>query len=60
MPKQITKWGDIVPGDIISFRYKSVDKSKPIRTHTIMVLNAKYPKKFAGTQQRTTVTEVLK
>ena len=46
MPKQITKWGDIVPGDIISFRYKSVDKSKPIRTHTIMVLNAKYPKKL--------------
>ena len=46
MPKLITKWGDLIAGDIISFRYKSKDKSKPVRTHTIMVLNTKYPKKL--------------
>ena len=46
MPKQITKWSEILPGDIISFRYKSTDKSKPVRTHTIMVLNPKFPKKL--------------
>ena len=48
MPKQITKWSEILPGDIISFRYKSTDKSKPVRTHTIMVLNPKFPKKLNG------------
>ena len=44
MSKRIAKWNDIKPGDIISFQYKSTDKSKPIRTHSILVLNPKFPK----------------
>jgi len=52
MSKQITKWNDVLPGDIISFRYKPTDKSKPTRTHSIMVLNSKYPKTLKdGTQK---------
>ena len=44
MPKQGTNWNKLEPGDVISFRYQSVDKSKPPRTNTILVLNTKYQK----------------
>ena len=44
MPKIGANWFKIKTGDIISFRYKPVDKIKPLRTHSIMVLNPKYPK----------------
>ena len=44
MPKIGANWFKIKTGDIISFRYKPVDKTKPLRTHTIMVLNSSYPK----------------
>ena len=43
MPKQPTNWNKIVPGDIISFQYKSKVSDKPLRTHSIMVLNPKFP-----------------
>jgi hypothetical protein len=51
VPKQITNWNEVLPGDIVSFRYKSIDKSKSIRTHTIMVLNNKFPKKLKSGKQ---------
>ena len=44
MPKIGANWFKIKTGDIISFRYKPVDKTKPLRTHSIVVLNPKYPK----------------
>ena len=44
MPKIGANWFKIKTGDIISFRYKPTDKTKPLRTHSIMVLNPKYPK----------------
>ena len=44
MPKIGANWFKIKTGDIISFRYKPVDKTKLLRTHTIMVLNSSYPK----------------
>ena len=45
MPKQQANWTNIDVGDIISFQYQPTkDKSKPVRTHTILVLNPKYPK----------------
>ena len=48
MPKQATNWNKIEPGDIISFQYKSKVSDKPLRTHTIMILNPKYPKTLKG------------
>jgi hypothetical protein len=49
MPKIGTNWQNIDVGDIISFRYQSaVDKEKPMRTHTVLVLNPKYPKVKKG------------
>jgi hypothetical protein len=44
VPKIGANWFKIKTGDIISFRYKPVDKTKLLRTHTIMVLNSSYPK----------------
>jgi hypothetical protein len=44
VPKIGANWFKIKTGDIISFRYKPTDKTKPLRTHSIMVLNPKYPK----------------
>jgi hypothetical protein len=52
MPKQLTDWSRIIPGDVISFQYKSPTSGKPLRTHTIMVLNPKYPNTLKdGTQK---------
>jgi len=48
MPKELANWSRIVPGDIISFQYKSKVSDKPLRTHTLMVLNPKYPKQLKG------------
>ena len=49
MPKQKADRSKLVPGDIISFPYQPTkDKSKPVRTHTILVLNPKYPKVLKG------------
>ena len=36
--KQPYSWTKVTPGDIISFRYKSIHTDKT-RTHTILVLN---------------------
>ena len=44
MPKLQTNWNKLMPGDIVSFRYEPSDKVKPIRTHSILILNSKYPK----------------
>ena len=43
MPKKPTSWNSIVPGDIISFQYKSPTSGESMKTHTIMVLNPKFP-----------------
>jgi len=42
--KLATTWNKIQAGDVISFRYQPTDKSKPLRTHTVLVLNPKFPK----------------
>ena len=52
MPKQSASWNDVQVGDIISFRYQSSNKSKPVRTHTVLVLNPKFPKKLKSGQTR--------
>lgn len=45
MAKIRTSWSKIQAGDIVSFQYEwTTDKAKPMRTHTILVLNPKYPK----------------
>ena len=46
MPKITTNWQTIEPGDIVSFRYQSLDKTKRPRTTTILVLNNKFQKKL--------------
>ncbi len=47
MPKIGTNWSQVEPGDIVSFKYKSVvDKSKQARTSTILVLNTRFQKKL--------------
>ena len=43
MPKIASAWNAIVPGDIISFQYKSLISGESMKTHTIMVLNPKFP-----------------
>tara|TARA_R100001377_G_scaffold40586_1_gene22713 strand:+ start:484 stop:954 length:471 start_codon:yes stop_codon:yes gene_type:complete len=45
MSKQIYSWGQVTAGDIISFRYKPLDKLKPKALTTILVLNPKLPNK---------------
>jgi len=52
MPKQSASWNNIEAGDIISFRYQPSDKSKPIRTNTVLVLNPKFPKKLKSGQTK--------
>ena len=44
MPKQLARWGQILPGDIVSFRYNPLDETKKPRMQTILVLNPKFPK----------------
>jgi len=47
MSKIGTNWSQVEPGDIVSFKYKSVvDKSKQARTSTILVLNTRFQKKL--------------
>ena len=43
MPKIASAWNAIVPGDIISFQYKSLISGESMKTHSIMVLNPKFP-----------------
>ena len=52
MPKIGANWFKIKTGDIISFKYQPEDKSKPIRTHTIVVLNPKFPKKLKNRKKQ--------
>ena len=52
MPKQIASWGEIVPGDIVSFRYEPLDKTKKPRMQTVLVLNPKFPKKLKSGEKK--------
>jgi len=52
MPKQLASWGEIVPGDIISFRYKPLDETKKPRMQTVLVLNPKFPKKLKSGEKK--------
>ena len=52
MPKTSASWNNIQAGDIISFRYQPSDKSKPIRTNTVLVLNPKFPKKLKSGEKK--------
>ncbi len=42
MPKQIIKWAQVQPGDIISFKYKSKKANRNLM-QTILVLNPRLP-----------------
>ena len=46
MSKITTNCQTIEPGDIVSFKYQSLDKTKRPRTTTILVLNNKFQKKL--------------
>ena len=51
MAKQIIKWAQVQPGDIISFRYRS-ENSKRTLMQTVLVLNPKINVKLKnGTQK---------
>ena len=52
MPKQSASWNNIQAGDIISFRYQPSDKSRPIRTNTVLILNPKFPKKLKSGEKK--------
>jgi hypothetical protein len=41
-----------MPGDIVSFRYEPSDKVKPMRTHSILILNSKYPKTLKNGEKK--------
>ena len=41
--KKNHRWNQVMPGDIISFKYGPKSKAKPIKTQTILVLNPKLP-----------------
>ena len=45
MPKQIVKWSQVEPGDIVSFRYRS-DNSKRTYMQTVLILNPKIKMKL--------------
>ena len=52
MPKQIIKWAQVQPGDIVSFKYRS-EKSKRTLMQSVLVLNPKINVKLKdGTQKR--------
>jgi hypothetical protein len=52
VPKLQTNWSKLIPGDIVSFRYEPSDKVKPIRTHSILILNSKYPKTLKNGEKK--------
>ena len=52
MPKQIIKWAQVQPGDIVSFRYRS-EKSKRTLMQTVLVLNPKINVKLKDGTQKT-------
>ena len=52
MPKLQTNWNKLMPGDIVSFRYEPSDKVKPMRTHSILILNSKYPKTLKNGEKK--------
>ena len=43
MSKIPTSWGQVKPGDIVSFRYQSIDPTKKPRMQTVLILNPKFP-----------------
>ena len=45
MPKQIIKWSQVEPGDIVSFRYRS-NISKRTLMQTVLILNPKIKMKL--------------
>ena len=51
MPKQIIKWVQVEPGDIVSFRYRSENSTRTLM-QTVLVLNPKINVKLKnGTQK---------
>ena len=52
MPKIPTNWSKLMPGDVVSFRYVPSDKTKPTRTHTILILNPKYPRTLKNGEKK--------
>ena len=52
MPKQIIKWAQVQPGDIVSFRYRS-EKSKRTLMQSVLVLNPKINVKLKDGTQKT-------
>jgi len=52
MAKQVIKWAQVQPGDIVSFRYKS-ENSNRILMQTVLVLNPKISVKLKNGTQKT-------
>jgi|TARA_R110000824_G_scaffold62061_4_gene164558 hypothetical protein len=52
MAKQIIKWAQVLPGDIISFKYKS-EKSNRTLMQSVLVLNPKIDVKLKSGIQKT-------
>lgn len=52
MPRQIIKWAQVQPGDIVSFRYRS-EKSKRTLMQSVLVLNPKINVKLKDGTQKT-------
>ena len=52
MAKQIIKWSEVRPGDIVSFKYKS-ENSKRTLMQTVLVLNPKINVKLKNGTQKT-------
>ena len=52
MAKQIIKWAQVRPGDIVSFKYKS-EKSNRTLMQSVLVLNPKIDVKLKGGAQKT-------
>ena len=52
MSKIPTSWGQVKPGDIVSFRYEPLDETKKPRMQTILVLNPKFPKKLKSGEKK--------
>ena len=44
--RKLSRWSDVKPGDIISFKYNPKRKGELSKPHTVLVLNPRFPAKL--------------
>ena len=50
--RKLSRWSDVKPGDIISFKYNPKRKGELSKPHTVLVLNPRFPASYYRKVQR--------